>query len=73
MMHILQVFSDVYSKHLFKMFHMFQTYMLQQVFYLDVAYVSHMLQVVYLDVHIFHTHIVSVLSRRCIYFTHMLQ
>jgi hypothetical protein len=33
--------------------------MLQQMFYLDVAY--------------FHTHVASVLSRCCIYFTHMLQ
>jgi hypothetical protein len=36
--------SDVCCKHFFKMFHLFFIRMFASVFYLDIAYVSHMLQ-----------------------------
>jgi hypothetical protein len=43
-------------------------------FYLDVAYVSHTCCKCFVwMLHMFHTHVASVLSRYCICFTHMLQ
>jgi hypothetical protein len=50
------------------------SHMLQQVFYPDVAYVSHIYYKCFIwMLHIFHTHVASVLSECCICFTHMLQ
>jgi hypothetical protein len=67
------VFSDVCCKRLFKMFHLFK-HMLQQVFYLDVAYVSHTCCKCFIwMLHMFHIDVTSVLSKCCICFTHMLQ
>jgi hypothetical protein len=74
------VFLEACCKHLFKMFHLFQKYVVS-VFYLNVVYVSqiccksvfemfHLFQS-YVAISVFLLQVASVLSRCCIGFAHM--
>jgi hypothetical protein len=73
--------SEPCCKHLFKMFHLFQTYV-ASVFDVDVAHISHtycksmfkifLLFHSYAAISVFMLQVASILSRCCIYFTHMM-
>jgi hypothetical protein len=66
--------SEEYCKRLFKMYHLFQMYVAVSVLYGCYIYFTHMLQIFFISMlHMFHTHVASILSGYCICFIHMSQ